>query len=120
VAFTAMHPGWADTPGLAEAMPGFHRLIGGLLRTAAEGADTIAWLATHDAVTELSGGLYLDRRRRPFDRVPWTRLTGSDRRRLWAQVVGLAGLVDPAPDRNAAPAPGRHRVPTPGRHDHRD
>ena len=26
VAFAAMHPGWADTPGLAEALPGFHRV----------------------------------------------------------------------------------------------
>ena len=26
VAFTAMHPGWADTPGLAESLPGFYRV----------------------------------------------------------------------------------------------
>ena len=102
VAFTAMHPGWADTPGLEEAMPGFHHLIGRLLRTSSEGADTITWLAARKAGADLSGGLYLDRRRRPFDRVPGTRLSGRDRRRLWAQVVALAGIDDPAPDR-----PGR-------------
>jgi dehydrogenase/reductase SDR family protein 12 len=96
VAFMAMHPGWADTPGLAEAMPGFHDLIGSLLRTPAEGADTIAWLATREPVAELSGGLYLDRRRRPFDRVPWTRVDRAQRRRLWDEVTRLAGVDDAA------------------------
>ena len=43
----AMHPGWADTPGLAEALPGFHRVMRPLLRSTAEGIDTIVWLATH-------------------------------------------------------------------------
>jgi dehydrogenase/reductase SDR family protein 12 len=46
VAVNAMHPGWADTPGLAEALPGFYRHMRRLLRTPAEGADTIVWLAT--------------------------------------------------------------------------
>ena len=41
----AMHPGWADTPGLEASLPGFRSLIGGLLRSPAEGADTIVWLA---------------------------------------------------------------------------
>ncbi|MDO8284404.1 MAG: SDR family NAD(P)-dependent oxidoreductase, partial [Rhodoferax sp.] len=36
----AMHPGWADTPGLAASLPGFRELMGGALRSAAEGADT--------------------------------------------------------------------------------
>lgn len=97
--FVAMHPGWADTPGLAEAMPGFHRAMAPLLRSPDAGAETIAWLATHAAAAELDGGLYLDRRRRPFDRVPWTRLSAVDRRQLWDQVVALAGIEDPAPER---------------------
>ena len=29
----SMHPGWADTPGVASSMPGFHRVTGPLLRT---------------------------------------------------------------------------------------
>ena len=33
ITFNAMHPGWADTPGLAESLPGFHRLMGPILRT---------------------------------------------------------------------------------------
>ena len=95
----AMHPGWADTPGLAEALPGFHRLMGPLLRTPAEGVDTIAWMAASPDPAARSGSLFLDRRPRPFDRMPRTRLTTGDRRRLWDRVVGLTGGIDPAPDR---------------------
>jgi len=97
VSFVAMHPGWADTPGLAESLPGFHRLMRPLLRTAAEGADTIAWLATHPDPASTSGRLYLDRRPRPFDRAPATRLSAHDRRRLWDEVARLAGEPDPTP-----------------------
>lgn len=94
ISFAAMHPGWADTPGLAESLPAFRRWMRPLLRTAAEGADTITWLAAHPEPSAISGRLYLDRRPRPFDRLPSTRLTAADRRRLWAIVVGLAG-TDP-------------------------
>ncbi len=95
----AMHPGWADTPGLAEALPRFHRLMNPLLRTPAEGVDTIAWIAALPDSAAGSGGLYLDRRPRPFDRLPGTRLTAAGRRRLWERVVALTGGVDPAPVR---------------------
>lgn len=94
----AMHPGWADTPGLAEALPGFHRLMGPLLRTPAEGIDTLVWLATAPEARGRGGGFFLDRRRRPFDRLPGTRLSAVDRRRLWDAVVELSGAPDPLPD----------------------
>ena len=97
VAFAAMHPGWADTPGLADTLPGFYRVMRPLLRTAAAGAETIAWLASHPDPASISGGLYLDRRRRPFDRIPATRLSARDRRRLWGLVAGLAGIDHQAP-----------------------
>ena len=41
----AMHPGWVDTPGLAESLPRFRSLWRPLLRTPSEGADTAVWLA---------------------------------------------------------------------------
>src|SRR6185436_5880830 len=41
IAVNAMHPGWADTPGLRASLPGFSRVVGPLLRTPEEGADTI-------------------------------------------------------------------------------
>lgn len=93
VTVNAMHPGWADTPGLAEALPGFHGRMRRVLRTPSEGADTIVWLATR---TNAGGGkLYLDRRPRPFDRLPSTRITTGDRRRLWDSVLELSESPDP-------------------------
>ena len=92
-----MHPGWTDTPGLVEALPRFARLMGPLLRTPAQGTDTLFWLATSSDDGTRAGSLWLDRRPRPFDRVHMTRLSGSDRRRLWALVVGLTGQPDPGP-----------------------
>ena len=97
IAVNAMHPGWADTPGLAEALPTFHRLMGPLLRSLSEGIDTLVWLAATPEGGERSGGLFLDRRARPFDRIPRTRLSANDRRRLWDAVVALSGTPDPSP-----------------------
>ena len=95
VAINAMHPGWADTPGLAEQLPEFYDTMRPVLRSAAEGVDTIIWLATAARAGTGGGRLYLDRRPRPFDRVPGTRLSAADRRRLWDIVVGLTGDPDP-------------------------
>lgn len=92
----AMHPGWADTPGLAASLPGFRELMGGGLRSAAEGADTMVWLAAAPGARAYSGRLLLDRRARPFDRVPMTRLTADDRRALWDMLVASTGEPDPS------------------------
>jgi len=99
ISYAAMHPGWADTPGLAATLPGFSRVMGPLLRTPAEGADTIVWLATAPDPLSRTGRLFLDRRPRPFDRLPATRLTAVDRREVWDRVIALAAVVDPAPER---------------------
>ena len=95
VRVNSMHPGWADTPGLAEALPGFYGAMGQLLRTPLEGIDTITWLATAREAGKPGGQLFLDRRARPFDRVPSTRLGPGERRRLWDAVVKLSGGADP-------------------------
>ena len=96
VSFHAMHPGWARTPGLTASLPGFDRVMGPILRTPAEGADTIVWLATALRSELGSGRLFLDRRPRPFDRVPWTRLDATERRALWDEVVRRTGGEEPA------------------------
>ena len=99
IRFESMHPGWADTPGLSARPAGFARLHGPLLRTPAEGTEHVG-LAGHDgrAVERHADRSGSTDGRRPFDRVPMTRLTSADRRRLWDLVVALSGLPDPAPD----------------------
>lgn len=83
VAVHSMHPGWADTPGIAHSLPRFHQVTRPLLRTAGEGADTIVWLAGAEPSELGSGSFWHDRRRRPKHRVPWTRESESDRHALW-------------------------------------
>jgi NAD(P)-dependent dehydrogenase (short-subunit alcohol dehydrogenase family) len=87
----SMHPGWADTPGVASSLPGFHRLTEPLLRSPEQGADTIVWLGAAAEPGESSGGFWHDRRRRPAHRVPWTRETPEDRERLWRECERLTG-----------------------------
>ncbi|MFL5649237.1 MAG: SDR family NAD(P)-dependent oxidoreductase [Chloroflexota bacterium] len=98
VRFDSMHPGWADTPGLAESLPTFTNVMSPILRTPSEGIDTLVWLAAGAGRDAPGGSLWLDRRPRPFDRVPMTRLSLDDRARLWAAIVDLSGGPDPARD----------------------
>ncbi|MBK8264241.1 MAG: SDR family NAD(P)-dependent oxidoreductase [Nannocystis sp.] len=70
----AMHPGWADTPGVARSLPRFRRLLSPLLRTPEDAADTLIWLTVDDdRVMGTSGRLWLDRRPRPLHRLARTR-----------------------------------------------
>ena len=61
VVFHAMHPGWADTPGVDAGIPGFGKLMGPLLRSPEQGADTMVWLAADDSVLETTGLFWHDR-----------------------------------------------------------
>jgi dehydrogenase/reductase SDR family member 12 len=91
-----MHPGWADTPGVVRSLPTFRRVVGPLLRTPAEGADTLIWLAVDEgAPLAQSGCFWLDRRPRPLHRLASTRRsdTPEERERLWRWAVEKSGLV---------------------------
>ena len=93
VVFHAMHPGWADTPGVEESLPTFRKIVGPLLRNASGGADTMVWLAADDSEPlESSGGFWLDRRTRPIHRLPTTRRsdTAARREELWGWVSARA------------------------------
>lgn len=79
----AVHPGWADTPGLTSSLPRFGSLLGPLLRTAEEGADTTVWLAAAPPDVAGTGRFWHDRRPRPEHYVPWTRESAADRADLW-------------------------------------
>ncbi|MDJ0759591.1 MAG: SDR family NAD(P)-dependent oxidoreductase [Woeseiaceae bacterium] len=65
IAVNAMHPGWADTPGVETSLPGFYRATKWLLRTPEEGADTIVWLAASTEAARVSGKFWLDRDQHP-------------------------------------------------------
>lgn len=89
-AFYAMHPGWADTPGVQDSLPLFRTVTRPLLRTSKQGADSILWLAalSGDPTTEHlvpSGSFICDRRVRSIHRLPGTRRsdTAANRAALW-------------------------------------
>lgn len=58
------HPGWVETPGVAEALPAFRRLTRPLLRDAADGADTAVWLVATRPDSG-AGHFWHDRAQRP-------------------------------------------------------
>ncbi|WP_114905615.1 SDR family NAD(P)-dependent oxidoreductase [Ornithinimicrobium murale] len=86
----AVHPGWASSPGLSAALPGFTRLTTPLLRTPEAGADTTVWLLTRPGLQ--GGRLWHDRRPRPTHLVRATRSGPDEAAELWAWVLGAAGL----------------------------
>ena len=85
VVFHAMHPGWADTPGLAASLPTFYSLAKPWLRTPAQGADTLVWLAGARETSRTTGDFWMDRHPRFEHKVPWTRSrdSGRDQVLLW-------------------------------------
>lgn len=64
LAVNSMHPGWADSPGVERSLPTFHKLLGKRLRSPAQGADTVVWLAAADAAASRSGEFFFDRQAR--------------------------------------------------------
>lgn len=83
-AFHAVHPGWVDTPGVADALPGFHTVTRPILRSVDAGADTLVWLSGRPVDTlGPDGGLWFDRHRRSPSRLPGTRTTRAQREELW-------------------------------------
>ena len=84
VAFHAMHPGWAATPGVAKSLPAFNRLVGPWLRDARMGADTAVWLASHPELgaKDYPGQFWFDRQLVPYDVLAHTRVSESQRRAL--------------------------------------
>jgi dehydrogenase/reductase SDR family protein 12 len=94
VVFHAVHPGWADTPGVVASLPTFHRLVGPLLRTPRQGADTMVWLAADDGEPlSTSGRFWLDRRVRSIHRLHSTGRSDTPGRRqeLWDWVMSASG-----------------------------
>jgi len=111
VTVSSMHPGWADTPAVQTSLPRFWKTMQHRLRTPAEGADTVIWLAASPAARGRSGLFWFDRRPRSTHLLPWTRESDADRQALLALCTGAtagraadadAGTVPLKPRRRAA------------------
>ncbi|GLZ54661.1 SDR family NAD(P)-dependent oxidoreductase [Actinomycetospora sp. NBRC 106378] len=89
----SMHPGWADTPGVADSLPGFHRLTGPLLRTAEQGADTAVWLQADTEPGHCSGLFWHDRSPRPTHYL-FGEETAAQRAALWTLCVDATHDAD--------------------------
>jgi NAD(P)-dependent dehydrogenase (short-subunit alcohol dehydrogenase family) len=102
VVFHSMHPGWARTAGVAESLPVFNKLMQPLLRTPAEGADTIVWLAVAEEPGRVSGGFWFDRKEAPTHLTDSTRETAAERLEVWIELARLTGA-----DLPVGPSPGK-------------
>jgi len=95
----AMHPGWADTPGVAGSLPVFHTITRRFLRTAEQGADTITWLAAAEEAAKVTGVFWLDREPHTTHVLPGTDPSPQERQELWD---ALARLTDRKTTRTGA------------------
>lgn len=97
IVFHAMHPGWADTPGVDAGIPGFGKLMGPLLRSPEQGADTMVWLAADKSLEQKTGLFWHDRAVRSTHKFKSTARTDTPARReaLWAWCEQHTG-VSPA------------------------
>lgn len=91
VTVNATHPGWVNTPGVKESLPGFHRVMRPLLRTTEQGADTIVWLATSVNGGTNSGMLWHDRAPRSEYKLKKTIETTAERNQLWQSLTSAVG-----------------------------
>jgi NAD(P)-dependent dehydrogenase (short-subunit alcohol dehydrogenase family) len=92
----AVHPGWVDTPGVDAGLPGFGKVMGPLLRTAEQGADTMIWLAATGGGDASAGQFWLDRRTRGTSYLPGTGTTDAERERLveWLDHQTLPAAIE--------------------------
>jgi dehydrogenase/reductase SDR family member 12 len=96
VSFFSMHPGWCDTEAIRTAMPDFHKKQKSTLRSPAEGADTIVYLAASSDSTvvanEANGTFWFDRqvvrKNLPF---AGTKPSAQNYRDLWNAALDLVG-----------------------------
>ncbi|MGA7097396.1 MAG: SDR family NAD(P)-dependent oxidoreductase [Acidimicrobiia bacterium] len=92
ISFHAMHPGWAKTEGVKRSLPVFNTLMKPLLRTPAQGADTIVWLASAPEPGMTNGRFWFDRKPAPTHLIESTRETLEDRELLWDNLETLTGV----------------------------
>ena len=89
----SMHPGWVDTPGVAEYLPRFRVITRPLLREVADGADTAVWLVATRPPSK-PGHFWHDRAQRPTT-FGWQRQENAAKvRRFLDEISELTGTAE--------------------------
>jgi dehydrogenase/reductase SDR family member 12 len=83
VIFQSMHPGWVKTDLVHSMLPKFEKLMGPLLRTPEQGADTLIWLAVSPSALQRTGKFWLDRKERRTVIFSNTEVSYSSRKKLF-------------------------------------
>lgn len=96
ITVNAMHPGWANTPGVESSLQTFYRVTHKLLRSPREGADTAVWLAAATEAGKVSGKFWLDREQHPSHIFARTRESAAEREQLLATLQELGETTRPA------------------------
>uniref|UniRef100_A0A6J0T8C3 Dehydrogenase/reductase SDR family member 12 isoform X3 n=1 Tax=Pogona vitticeps TaxID=103695 RepID=A0A6J0T8C3_9SAUR len=95
--FSSMHPGWADTPAVRTSMPDFYEKMKDRLRTEAQGADTVVWLAVSPAARKQASGLFFQDRQPVPTHLPlaWTKSSPGDEEKLMQALEELSQKFKP-------------------------
>ncbi|XP_034023709.1 LOW QUALITY PROTEIN: DHRS-12_like_SDR_c-like domain-containing protein [Thalassophryne amazonica] len=95
--FSVMHPGWVDTPAVANAMPEFHRSMKDSLRTPEQGADTVVWLSVRGPRSLNPSGRFYQDRKVVSTHLPlaWTHSSPLEEQKLMSVLEDLAKTFQP-------------------------
>ncbi|XP_048016728.1 DHRS-12_like_SDR_c-like domain-containing protein [Megalobrama amblycephala] len=95
--FSVMHPGWVDTPTIANAMPDFHSSMKERLRTPEQGADTVVWLAVSEAAVKNPSGHFFQDRQMVSAHLPlaWTHSSQLEDQKFMSVMEDLAKGFQP-------------------------
>ena len=80
IQFSVMHPGWVNTSGVRDAIPGFFNFTKNRLRNPTQGADTAIWLLSKKNIE--SGEFWFDRKVQKKIIFPWTKNNLDQKQRL--------------------------------------
>ena len=89
--FSAMHPGWADTPGVSHSMAEFKKHLNKRLRTPQQGADTILWLATQKDYQ--TGRFWFDRKETKTTILNFNKSTKQEEQQLWEYLESILASI---------------------------
>lgn len=92
--FHAMHPGWADTPAVRSSLPRFWDVMRNRLRTPAQGADTVVFLAAAPIARIGTGQFWFDRAPQATHLLPFLHDDEDQKVALWRLCEKLSARAD--------------------------